>query len=162
MGSADMGPTVTHLTSATAAAASSARSQHSHSCDRLCATPAAAHALPGEGTSQARARGRRGAWAGPLFRLGKVLKQSPATRYPETNYFTSLFLIGQRPQPTRPRCSAGQSSCGLLGKVEGGDVSATAVCVRGGGGARAPWPRASEPRRAEVLDPGERERVKAG
>lgn len=88
------------LTSARAAAASAPPSR-CHSRRHLCATkaaPAAAHALPSEGTSPAPAHGRRGGGARSLCRLRKVLSKARQLAAPVATVSPSFFLS----PPTAP------------------------------------------------------------
>lgn len=128
-----------------------------HSSRRGC--PRAPGAKELSGPCARASRGRGGATPPPR----ESSKAKPSNSRPRRQLFHLSFSNSANgPQPTGPGCFAGQSACGLVGKVEGGDVSGNSCMRWGGGGARAPRPRASEPRRVEVLDPRARERVKAG
>lgn len=82
----------------------------------------------------ARASWRRSAVAPPTQESSE---QSPAPRGPGSHCFTSLFYTPPTaPQPTGPGRSAGQSACGLVGKVEGGDVSGEQLFAFGAEAAR--------------------------
>lgn len=117
-----------------------------------CAThaaPSAAHALPRREPARSRRAGvaEGDAAAQPPQESSEA---NPATRGPETSGFTFPFFFfsfffnsANGPQPTGPGCSAGQSACGVLGKVEGGDVSGNS-CLRSGRRRRASSPATSQ------------------
>lgn len=167
MGSADRDAAVTHLTSARAPTASAllphaavppvASAPLEPPSRRGC--PRAPRAKELARPCARASRGRGGATPPPP----ESSEAKPSNSLPRHQLFHLPFSNSANgPQPTGPGCFAGQSACGLVGKVEGGDVSGNSCLRWGGGGARAPRPRASEPRRVEVLDPRGRERVKAG
>lgn len=121
MGSSVKDAAVAHLTSAEGTAASAARASPLPPPPPPLPNPSRSRPAtrgnePGQSARASRERG------GAAPRRKKVLRRSPVVPGAPGPAISPFFNSDNSPQPTGPGCFVGQSACGLLGKVEGGDV----------------------------------------